>query len=129
MSPPTKFEEFTKQLVSLGEAEVRAKLLQRIWNYPRKEWATAWLGLEEKNRALAAESRAETREEESITIAKRALSLATEANRIASEDLFAARSSAAGAFDQARWARWAAVIAAVAAIIAAKNEILVLVFG
>lgn len=129
MSPPTKFEEFTNYLVSLGEADVQAKLLQRVWNTPRKEWAEAWLELEERNKALVAATRAETREEESITLAKRALLLATEANRIASEDLAAARSSASGAFDQARWARWAAIIATVAAIIAAKNEILVLIFG
>ena len=129
MSVPTEFEEFTDTLVSLGHAEVQARLLQRVWNSPRKEWAAAWLESEETNRAIAAAIRTETREEESITIAKKALLLATEANRIASEDLAAARFSAAGAFDQARWARWAAIIAAVAAIITAKNEILLLIFG
>jgi len=122
MSPPTVFEEFTETLVSLGEAEVRSKLLQRVWNSPRKEWAAEWLEFEEKKRASATAARAETREEETLSIAKNALSIASEANRIATE----AREAAS---EQARWAMWAAIIAAVAAVIATKDQILALIFG
>lgn len=108
MSPPTVLEEFTEKLVALGESEVRAKLLQRVWNTPRKEWAAEWLEFEEKKRASASAARAEAREEDAITIAR-------EANTIA----LAAAVSASDANDIARSARKISFIAAIAAIVAA----------
>lgn len=61
------------------------------------------------SKAEVASAKRDAREEETLSIAK-------EANRIASE----ARTAA---FEQARWAKWAAIIATVAAIIAAVAAI------
>lgn len=89
------------------------------------------------NAAEAATSSAkrDAREEETLSIAKRAsviaeeaLSIAKTANRLASEDLAAARSTAASERAQARWAMWAAIIATIAAVIATKDQILALIF-
>jgi len=107
MSPST-LEVFREKLDALGEDEVRAKLLQRVWNSPRKEWASEWLEFQEKLKADAAATRAEHREQEAISIA-------TEANKIA-------RSAS-------RWAMWAAIIALIAAIIAIKDQIIALIFN
>ena len=57
------------------------------------------------------------------------LSIAKEANRIASEALLVATDSAASAFEQARWAKWAAILAAIAALIATKDQIISLVMS
>ena len=57
------------------------------------------------------------------------LRMSCEANRIATEDLAAARSSAASAFEQSRWAKWAAIIATIAALIATKDQIIALIFN
>ncbi len=72
----------------------------------------------------------------SIRLASKGVEIASEANRIAAEQLTAAResassarSSATAAATQARWARWAAIIAMIAAIIAAKDQIIELIFG
>lgn len=65
----------------------------------------------------------------SIRMASKHVELASEANRIAAEDLATAKLSASNAFEQARWARWAATIATIAAIIATKDQILALIFG
>lgn len=70
------------------------------------------------------DARAEAREETAISIANRAASSASEANRIAYESLSIAQSSARTALEQARWARWAVILAVIAAIIATKDEIL-----
>ena len=121
MAPLTALEEFTSTLITLGEEQVRANLLQHVWNSPRKEWASEWLEFQEKTRASNAAARTEMREEESISIAKRALSVAADANRVASET----RDSTAA---QARWAMWAAIIATVAAVVAAKDQIVALFF-
>lgn len=66
--------------------------------------ADAWLAEMQAQRDAECSTRRDAREEETLSIAK-------EANRIASE----ARTAA---FEQARWAKWAAIIATVAAIIA-----------
>ena len=102
MSQPTALEEFTEKLGALGESEVRAKLLQRVWNTQRKEWATEWLEFEEKKRASVAAARAEAREEDAITIAREANVIARSAKKIS---LIAAI---------------AAIVAAIAAVIAVK---------
>jgi hypothetical protein len=74
-----------------------------------------WLKLKEAERALASAAKRDAREEATLSIAK-------EANTIASDALAAARSSA-------RWAMWAAIIAAIAIVITAKDQILALIFG
>jgi hypothetical protein len=110
-------------------------------------WRDNLLGLSgttgsEHNRAVQewlkskAGERAEAREARILAISESSLSIAKEANRLASEDLAiarssaaAAQSSAASAREQALWARWAAIIAVIAAAIAAKDQILTLIFG
>lgn len=72
---------------------------------------SSWVKLQDEALAAAAAARAEAREERMLSISANALALAT-------EDLSIARSSAASAREQARWAMWAAIIATVAAIIA-----------
>lgn len=78
---------------------------------PVRAEVDAWI--EAKRTAVdnRSSSKRDAREEETLSIAK-------EANRIASEALATARSSSASAKEQARWAMWAAIIAIVAAIIA-----------
>lgn len=85
--------------------------------------ATAWLAELQTLRDTAAADKRDTREEETLRIAIEALYSAKEANRIAAEDLEAARASAASARQQALWARWAAIIATIAAIVAASSQI------
>lgn len=92
--------------------------------------AKAWLAEQQVQRDAASADKRDAREEETLRIAKEAISSAKEANRIASEDLEAARASAAAAEaqalsarQQALWARWAAIIATVAAIAAASTQI------
>ena len=116
MSPPTALEEFTEKLVALGESEVRAKLLQRVWDTRRKEWAAGWLQFEEKKRVSVAAARAEAREEDAITIAREANTIALAAAVSASEANGIARS----AKKISLIATIAAIVAAIAAAIAAK---------
>jgi hypothetical protein len=85
--------------------------------------ATAWLAEQQALRDAASADKRDAREEETLRIAKEALSSAKESNRIAAEDLEAARASAASARQQALWARWAAIVATIAAIVAASNQI------
>lgn len=92
-------------------------------------FAQEWLRLKQEERDLASSAKRDAREEETLSIAKRALAIAEEANRIATEDLAAAKSSAASAREQARWAMWAAIIATIVAIIAAKDQILAFIFN
>ena len=103
-------DEAFPEFEALGEPEVRRRLACNQFHIMRQEPARAWLLLKE------AEAVAHTAARE------------TEANRIASEDLAAARSSASSAFEQSRWAKWVAIIAIVAAIIATKDQILALIF-
>jgi len=120
---------------SQGETYVR-KLAQEQGNEVGAE-ARAWLGEQQALRDAASADKRDAREEETLRIAKDALSSAKEANRIASEDLALALASAAAAEsqaasareqaslarEQAKWARWAAIIATVAAIAAASTHI------
>ena len=66
--------------------------------------AQEWLRRKEEARSAASSAKRNAWEEEILSIAK-------EANRIASE-------SRTAAFEQVRWAKWAAIIATIAAIIA-----------
>lgn len=86
----------------LGESQVRLQFASQTDDVGRE--ARAWLHELQINRDLEASAKRDAREEETLSIAK-------EANRIASE----ARTAA---FEQVRWAKWAAIIATVAAITA-----------
>jgi hypothetical protein len=95
----------------------------------REAAAKVSLAKREQARALAASDKRDWREDRTLKIAEDALSTAKDANRIASEDLAIARSSAESSRSSARWAMYAAIIATVAAAIAAKDQILALIFG
>ena len=118
-----KHDEAVPEFEALGEAEVLRRFKCGEFNsFTRKEPARAWLELKESVRLTEASAKRDAREEETLSIAKRALSIAEEANLIATRDLSAAR-------EQARWAKWAAIIAAIAAMIATKEEIVALVIS
>jgi hypothetical protein len=132
MREPFTKEQFWAELDALGEEDVLVRFrVSKQWGTAgsKYELAMIWLAEQDAKRALAASEKRDAREERTLAIAAEALSTAKEANRIASEDLEAARSSASSAFEEARWARWAAIIATAAAAIAAKDQILALIFG
>jgi hypothetical protein len=111
------FAEFEQ----MGESKVRLCIDSgEISNEFRLPCAIEWLRLQAENRALEASAKRDAREESTLSIAK-------EANRLASEANSLARSSVISVREQARWARWAAIIAATAMIIAAKYEIFKLI--
>jgi hypothetical protein len=118
-SPQSFFAKLDAEDNELG---VREALAASRYNSRRAALAEEWLRRKEDARQAEATSRAEALEDESLSIARSALSAATDANRIASE----ARDSAAA---QARWAMWAAIIAAVAAVIATKDQMVALVIS
>ena len=121
---------FFSTLESIGETEVRVKLAQAVWSEHRKvALVKEWLARKSDERASEASAKRDEREEKTLSIAKDALAIAEESNRIASEELAAAQASASSAVEQARWARWAAIIAMVAAVISTKDQILALIFG
>ena len=93
------------ELEAMGEAEVRITLAKGLFLMGQEtNLAQEWLRVKDEERVAASSSKRNAREEEILSIAK-------EANRIASE-------ARAAAFEQARWAKWAAIVATVAAIIA-----------
>jgi len=98
-----------------NELDVRQFLATGKYNSRNSALAEEWLRRKEDARASAAAARAEAREDESISIAKRALAIASDA-----------RDSATA---QARWAMWAAIIATAAAVIATKEQIVALVIS
>ena len=87
-----------------NELEVREHIANGTYNTQSLAIAQEWLRRKEEARSATSSAKRDAREEEILSIAK-------EANRIASE----ARTAA---FEQARWAKWAAIIATIAAIIA-----------
>jgi Na+(H+)/acetate symporter ActP len=82
MSSPTEFEEFTNKFMTLGENEVRKKLLQNVYAGKHKDWAEAWLKSEEQKRTSVSEGRAEAREEEALAIAREANEIARSARTV-----------------------------------------------
>ena len=92
-----------------NELEVRDRIAHGQYNAQGLAIAQEWLRRKEYARMTASSAMRDTREEETLSIAK-------EANAIA-------RLEAAAAAQSARYAMYAAVIAAIGAIIAAKSEI------
>ena len=104
------------KLESRGESQVRIELAQGIWSEPRTvALVKEWLALKDRARASEDSAKRDAREKETLSIAK-------EANRIASESLPIARTAVL-------WARYAAIIATAAMAYAAKDSILALIFG
>lgn len=94
------------------EAEVRLRLLHNLYPPNEVKFAEEWLRKFEARRSASSSAKRDAREEETLSVAK-------EANTIA----LAAASAAADANDIARFARTISVIAAIAAIVAAVAAI------
>jgi len=106
-----------QELEEMGERAVRDALNLGKFAYPGHKnhaFVSTWLMDKEFSRLETSETKRDEREAET-------LSIANEANRIASEALTAARSNA-------RWAMYAAIIATVALICATKDQIFKLIF-
>ena len=113
-------------LVSLDndndEAGVRARLASfHGYQESYKPLVREWLRERDEARYADSSSKRDAREEATLSIAK-------EANRLASEANTIARLESASASRSARYAMYAAVIAAIGTIIAAKSEIYELIF-
>jgi hypothetical protein len=117
-----ELDELSAELGVLGEPEVRSRLAHGSWNGRRKAYVEEWLRLKEAERESIASNLRDAREEETLSIAK-------EANRLASDANIFARIEASAASRSARYAMYAAIIAAISAVIAIKDEILILIFG
>ena len=96
---------------SRGETQVRFEFWDRSDEAGKA--ARAWLAEKQVEREKETASRRDAREERTLAISEDALSIAKEANRIASKDL--------------RWAKWAAIIATTAAVAANKDQIFTLI--
>lgn len=105
-----------------NELEVRERLAKGQYHGEQLGVVQEWLRRRDATRAETASSKRDAREERTLAIAEDALSIAKDANRIASEDLAAARLNA-------RWAMWAAIIASVAVMIATKDQIVALIIS
>lgn len=118
-------QEVWAELDLLDESVVRMRLNSEEYGSigsPNYSVVFEWISSKDRTRAESAASKRDAREEEPLSIAKRALSIAEDANLIATRDLSAAVA-------QARWAKWAAILAVIAAAIATKDQILALIFS
>lgn len=112
--------ELRAHFESIGPSGVKREIAEgkhgRAPDSPLWREAELWIESEQIRLSTDAEAKRNAREAETLSIAK-------EANRIASDALAEARSNSASARTQARWAKWAAIIAATAAAISSKEEI------
>lgn len=121
----TSFGVCRQDLDALGERAVRNDLNSGKYGHAGLasfEFVSAWLADAVFVRSEAESAKRDEREARTLAISEDALSIARDANRIASEDLAAARLNA-------RWAMWAAIIATIAATIATKDQIVALVIS
>lgn len=112
-----------------NEAAVHERLAAGNYNSRHAALAHEWLRRRELARSTVASAKRDTREEEALSISKRANAIAEEALSIANLQATAAAEAAAASLAQARWAKWAAILAAIAALTANKDQILALIFG
>ena len=75
--------EFVETLKSLGAEKVREKLSRGEWLWPANECAEEWLRHEDNRTRSEADARAEAREEENLSISRKALRNSERATRIA----------------------------------------------
>lgn len=121
---------FKQQLELHGDEEsVRDRMARGLYHGEHLGVAQEWLRKLDAGRAAASSAKRDVREESTLAIAAEALTVAKDANRIASEDLAIAREAASSARRNARWAMYAAIAAVVAAIVAAKEQIYALILG
>lgn len=113
-----------QELEELGERKARHNLSSGVYGQHGSEpfvYVSSWVADKEFARLAEDSAKRDAREEETLSIAKRAL--ATSEDNAAS-----ARLAAEAAAKQATWARWAAILATIAAIIATKDQILQVIF-
>ena len=119
LSNPDK-EKLRKELDSIGENLAREKLAQGIFNIDQVPFVESWLKFKDEERTFVASSKRDAREEETLSIAK-------EANFIASRALETAESEALLA-RRSRWIdRIIPTIAIIIAAIAARDDIMWLI--
>ena len=118
MTSPKQYDHISV-FEKLGESQVHLQFIDRTDDVGRE--ARSWLHELQLQRDLDASAKRDAREEATLSIAK-------EANRLASEANAIARLESASASRSARYAMYAAVIAAIGTIIAAKTEIYALIF-
>jgi hypothetical protein len=105
---------FFSELASQGEEVVRKRLARGDFANHKIPLVQEWLRLQEERRLNNAVSRSEAREEESLSISRKALAISEEANSIS---------------DKARrYARWSNIIAIIAIIISAAVAIYEYIF-
>lgn len=113
-----------QDLDSMGERAVRNNLNTGKYGHAGLapfDFVSAWLANAEFARAKIDSTKRNERETRTLSIAENALSIAKDANLVASEDLALATGSAESAREQARWAMWAAIITTIAALISMKD--------
>lgn len=117
-----KIERLFSMFEEMGESEVgiRYTITPGYSSDIDTSYAKEWLRLKQEKRDLAASEKRDTREEETLAIAK-------EANRLASEANSIARVEAAAASRSARYAMYAALIAATVAIAGNIDNIMELI--
>lgn len=114
---------FWKQLDAQNdEKAVRVAIASGHYSPDTVGTAREWLRHKEEERSSSLMAKRDAREEETLSIAK-------EANSIAARALEIASSQSVAAFEQARWAKWAAIVATIAALIATKDQIAALVIS
>lgn len=106
----------------LGEHSVRLKIESLSSDDAFVVEGNVWLRLKSKERAASADASRSTREEEVLSIAK-------EANRLASEANATARLAATAATRSSRYAMYAAIIAVTAMIIDNHDQIIEFIFN
>ena len=89
---------------------------------PMRSEVEAWLRSKRVVSEAAASSKRDAREEETLAIAREALS-------IANSQAASAAKAATASFEQARWAKIAAIVATTAALVASKDEIIAMVMS
>jgi hypothetical protein len=117
-----KQERLFAMFEKMGESEVSIIYTITPGYSPDRDtpYAQEWLRLKQEKRDFVASEKRDTREEETLAIAKEANLLAAEANSIA-------RVEAAAASRSARYAMYAAAVAATVAIAGYKDQILELI--
>jgi hypothetical protein len=89
-----EYDKLSAQLEELGETEVRIRFAHGAWSERNKRYVEVWLKSKDRGREEASSAKRDAREEETLSIAKEANSIASRALLIAEADLAAARSSA-----------------------------------
>jgi hypothetical protein len=114
---------FFSELASQGEEFVRKRLARGDFANHKIPLVQEWLRLQEERRLNNAVSRSEAREEESLSISRKALAISEEANSISKESNSISRNANSISDKARRYARWSNIIAIIAIIISAAVAI------